>query len=79
MEFDYIIKDSIFVSEDELNEMAEQVKKGISAEVVVGTYIARLDDYEYFISDAFDYKIIAEVKRRARLLLKNLEVNGDEN
>lgn len=68
MEFDYIIKDSIFVSEDELNGMAEQVKRGMSAEVVVNSYIACLDDYEYFISDAFDYKIIAEVKRRAGLL-----------
>ena len=28
MEFNYIIEDSIWVSEDDLNEMAEQVKNG---------------------------------------------------
>lgn len=70
MEFDYIIEGSIFVSEDELNEMAEQLKRGVlSVEEIVDSYIAAcLDDYEYYISDAFDYKIANEVRRRARLL-----------
>jgi phosphoribulokinase len=68
MDFDYIIEGSIFISEDELNEMAEQVKRGTPVEVVVDSYIACLDDYEYFISDAFDYKIINEVRKRASLL-----------
>lgn len=69
MDFDYIVEGSIFVSEDELNEMAEQVKRGVlSVKEIVDSYIACLDDYEYFISDAFEYKIIEEVRRRAKAL-----------
>jgi len=68
---EFICTNSIFVSEDELNKMAEQVKRGIPAEVVVNGYIAYSDNYEYCISntlDAFEYKIIKEVRKRARLL-----------
>lgn len=79
MEFNYVIKDCILVPEEDLNEMAERVKNGESIEYVVDEYIIGLDDCEYYNSFAFDYKIIKEVRRRARLLLKNLEVNGDED
>lgn len=69
MDFNYVVEGSIYVSEDELNEMAEQAKRGVlSVEEIVDSYIACLDDYEYFISDSFDYKIANEVRRRARLL-----------
>lgn len=69
MDFDYIIEGSIFVSEDELNEMAEEAKRGIlSVEDIVNSYVSCLDEYEYCISDSFDYKIANEVRRRARLL-----------
>jgi hypothetical protein len=68
MEFDYTIEDSIWVSEDDLNEMAEQVKSGRPAEMVVDEYIACLDDGDYYNSSAYDYKIIAEVRKRAREL-----------
>lgn len=66
MEFNYVVKDTIIVSEDELNYMAEQVKSGMSVERVVDDYIAGLDDCDYYNSFAFDYKIMKEVRRRAR-------------
>lgn len=68
---EFICTNSIFVSEDELNKMAEQVKRGIPAKVVVDGYIAYSNDFEYCISDtldAFDYKITNEVRKRAKLL-----------
>lgn len=69
MDFDYIISGSIFVSEDDLNEMAEEAKRGVlTVEEIVNSYLSCLDDYEYYISDSFDYKIVNEVRKRASLL-----------
>ena len=68
MDFEYIVENVIFVSEDDLNEMAEQVKRGIPVKVVVDNYIASLDDCDFYNAFAFDYKIINEVRRRAREL-----------
>ena len=68
MEFDYTIEGSIWVSEDDLNEMAEKVKNGEPAERVVNDYISCLDDCEYYISYAYEDKIINEIKERASTL-----------
>lgn len=65
MEFHYIIEDSIWVSEDDLNEMAEQVKNGRPVEPVVDEYIACLEDNDYYNSFAFGYQIVNEVRKRA--------------
>ena len=67
MDFNYVVKGCISISEDELNEMVERVKNGESIEHVVNNYINGLDDCEYYNSDAFDYKIIKEVRRRSNL------------
>lgn len=67
MEFDYVIESSIFISEDELNDMAEQVKSGKSIELVVDEYVACLDDFDYYCSYAYIDKIINEVRRRIRI------------
>ena len=66
MEFDYIVNGSIFVTEIELNEMAEEVKNGRCIKNVVDEYVAMLDDCDFYNSFAYEDKIIAEVRRRAR-------------
>ena len=68
MEFEFTITDSIYIPEEDLNEMARLVKNGESTKDVVEDYILGWSDYYDSISDAFDYKIIDEVKRRAKLL-----------
>lgn len=67
MEFDYVIESSIFISEDELNDMAKQVKSGKSIELVVDEYVAGLDEFDYYCSYAYIDKIINEVRRRIRI------------
>lgn len=66
MDFEYTVNGVISIPEDSLNEMAEQVKCGIPIEYVVETYISGLDDCDYYNAFAFDYKIINEVRKRAR-------------
>ncbi len=68
MEFDYVVNGSIWVSEDDLNEMAEEVKNGRRIEYVVDEYVAMLDDCDFYNSSAFEDKIIVEVRKRAREL-----------
>lgn len=65
MDFEYTVEGVISISEDELNEMAEQVKNRIPIEVVVDSYIVGLDDCDYYNAFAFEDKIINEVRRRA--------------
>lgn len=68
MEFDYVIENSVFISDDDLDDMAEMVRKGIPIENVVTDYIACLDDFDYFCSYAYEDKVIDEVRKRARAL-----------
>ncbi len=68
MEFDYVIKGSVFISDDDLDDMAEMVRKGIPIENVVTDYIACLDDFDYFCSYAYEDKVINEVRKRVRAL-----------
>jgi hypothetical protein len=68
MEFDYVIENSVFISDDDLDDMAEMVKKGIPIENVVTDYIACLDDFDYFCSYAYEDKVIDEVRKRVRAL-----------
>lgn len=68
MEFDYVIEGSIFISDDDLDDMVEMVKKGIPIEDVVTDYIACLDDFDYCISYAYEDKVINEVRKRAKAL-----------
>lgn len=66
MKFDYVIEESLWVEEEELDEMAERVKNGEPAKNVVNEYIIGLDDCYYCYAYAFKDKIIAEVAKRAR-------------
>ena len=68
MEFDYTIEGSIFIPNDDLDDMAEMVKKGTPVENVVTDYIACLDDFDYYCSYAYEDKIIDEVRKRAKAL-----------
>lgn len=65
MEFDYVIEGSIFISDDDLDDMAKQVKDGRPIELVVDEYIACFDDYDYYHSFAYENDIINEVRKRA--------------
>ena len=66
MEFEYT--GAIFIDEVYLDEMAEEVVKGNSAEVAVDNYAAGCDDAEYYAFDEIFNKVVAEVKRRAELI-----------
>ena len=68
MEFEYTINDSVFISDDDLNDMAEMVKKGIPVEDVVTDFIACLDDFYYYCSYAYEDKVINEVRKRVKAL-----------
>lgn len=65
MKIDYVIEESLWVEEEELDEMAERVKNGELIEAVVNEYIIGLDDCYYCYTYAFKDKIIAEVAKRA--------------
>lgn len=68
MEFDYVIKNSVFISDDDLDDMAEMVKKGIPVGNVVTDYIAGLSDFDYYCRHAYRDKVIDEVRKRAKVL-----------
>lgn len=68
MEFHYIIEDSICISENDLNFMAEQVKRGMPIGEVVDEYISGFDDYDYYHSFAYEDRVIDEVRKRVRAL-----------
>ncbi len=67
MEFKFTIEDSIYISEDDLNEMAEQVKRGTPVGIVVTNYITGLSDFDYYCRHAYRDKVIDEVRKRASI------------
>ena len=65
MNIDYVVEESLWIEEEELDEMAERVKNGELIEAVVNEYVIGLDDCYYCYAYAFKDKIIAEVTKRA--------------
>ena len=68
MEFEYTIENSVFISDNDLDDMAEMVKKGLPVEDVVTDYIACLDDFDYYCSYAYEDRVIDEVRKRVKAL-----------
>ena len=65
MDFEFTIKDKIYIPEDELNELAEEVREGRPVRDVVNEFISGFDDYDYYHAFAYRDRVIDEVKRRA--------------
>lgn len=74
MEFEYT--DTIFIAEVYLDEMAEEVVNGTSADIAVDNYAAGCDDAEYYAFDFIRDAVAREIERRAQMI-KEDEKNVD--
>lgn len=64
MEFEYT--GAIFIDEVYLDEMAEEVANGTSADIAVDNYAAGCDDAEYYAFDKIKNAVIREIEKRAQ-------------